>query len=473
MKFRIENLGRLDKAELEVADLTVICGENSTGKTYATYAFYGFLRMWANGPMSPHPVALSAAHALPQTGVQRVDLIKDLLPTAKEYFEEMSALYNNQLAKVFASREDYFADSSIHFTPDDIVPDVSPEYTHTVKVGSTTALIFFKEEGSTLLEITRPSGLNKPIPVFAVANLIDDVFRKLVWSQIVPEVFISSTERTGAAVFQRSLNFARDKAMSALTQMEANRQQNDPQAFVTQLFVDYQADYPLPVEDNVRLLGNLEQISKSTGKIASNHPEILKAFDAIVGGSYKSTKEGVYYIPKGSKVRLTMSESSSIVRSLLDFGFYLRHILKPGDLLIMDEPEMSLHPANQRLLTRLLARLVNAGVKVFLTTHSDYILREFNTLIVGQGHRERINAALGKEIYQEENFIAHDRVRLYTATDEKQTDNETGKKTLVHILRQEEIDPNEGMMVGSFDDEIDAMNLVQDILIQMKEEELA
>ena len=294
-----------------------------------------------------------------------------------------------------------------------------------------------------------------------------------MWSQIVPEVFISSTERTGAAVFQRSLNFARDKAMSALTQMEANRQQNDPQAFVTQLFVDYQADYPLPVEDNVRLLGNLEQISKSTGKIASNHPEILKAFDAIVGGSYKSTKEGVYYIPKGSKVRLTMSESSSIVRSLLDFGFYLRHILKPGDLLIMDEPEMSLHPANQRLLTRLLARLVNAGVKVFLTTHSDYILREFNTLIVGQGHRERINAALGKEIYQEENFIAHDRVRLYTATDEKQTDNETGKKTLVHILRQEEIDPNEGMMVGSFDDEIDAMNLVQDILIQLKEEELA
>jgi AAA ATPase domain len=316
MKFQIENLGRLDKAELEVADLTVICGENSTGKTYATYAFYGFLRMWANGPMSPHPVALSAAHALPQTGVQRVDLIKDLLPNAQAYFDEMSALYNSQLAKVFASREDYFTDSAIHFTPDDIVPDVSPEYTHTVKVGSATALIFFKEEGSSLLEITRPSGLNKTIPVFAVANLIDEVFRKLVWSQIVPEVFISSTERTGAAVFQRSLNFARDKALNALTQMEANRQQNDPQVFVTQLFVDYQADYPLPVEDNVRLLGNLEQISKSTGKIASNHPEILKAFDAIVGGSYKSTKEGVYYIPKGSKNKLTMSESSSVVRSL-------------------------------------------------------------------------------------------------------------------------------------------------------------
>jgi ABC-type multidrug transport system ATPase subunit len=139
----------------------------------------------------------------------------------------------------------------------------------------------------------------------------------------------------------------------------------------------------------------------------------------------------------------------------------------------MDEPEMSLHPANQRLLTRLLARLVNAGVKVFLTTHSDYILREFNTLIVGKGHREQINSALGKEIYHDENFLDSDRVRLYTATDEKQANPETGKKSVVHILRQEEIDPDEGMKVGSFDDEIDAMNRVQDILIQLKEEESA
>lgn len=64
MKFRIENLGRLDRAELEVADLTVICGENNSGKTYATYALYGFLRMWAQSSMAPHPMALHAANAL-------------------------------------------------------------------------------------------------------------------------------------------------------------------------------------------------------------------------------------------------------------------------------------------------------------------------------------------------------------------------------------------------------------------------
>jgi len=43
-----------------------------------------------------------------------------------------------------------------------------------------------------------------------------------------------------------------------------------------------------------------------------------------------------------------MGESSSMVRSMLDIGSYLRHIAKPGDLLIVDESESNLHPENQR-----------------------------------------------------------------------------------------------------------------------------
>ena len=46
MKFTFEKLGLLDYVEVELADLTLICGENNTGKTYVTYAIYGFLRSW-------------------------------------------------------------------------------------------------------------------------------------------------------------------------------------------------------------------------------------------------------------------------------------------------------------------------------------------------------------------------------------------------------------------------------------------
>ena len=43
MKVIIENIGVFKYAEYELADLTIICGKNNTGKTYATYALYGFI----------------------------------------------------------------------------------------------------------------------------------------------------------------------------------------------------------------------------------------------------------------------------------------------------------------------------------------------------------------------------------------------------------------------------------------------
>ncbi|MGV2390720.1 MAG UNVERIFIED_CONTAM: ATP-binding protein [Microcystis novacekii LVE1205-3] len=46
MKVKIKNLGILKQAEFSLGDLTIICGRNNTGKTYATYALFGFLYTW-------------------------------------------------------------------------------------------------------------------------------------------------------------------------------------------------------------------------------------------------------------------------------------------------------------------------------------------------------------------------------------------------------------------------------------------
>ena len=46
MKIKVKNLGPLRQAEYELGDLTIICGRNNTGKTYVTYALYGFFDYW-------------------------------------------------------------------------------------------------------------------------------------------------------------------------------------------------------------------------------------------------------------------------------------------------------------------------------------------------------------------------------------------------------------------------------------------
>ena len=46
LRVSLKNLGILKQADFSLGDLTIICGKNNTGKTYATYALFGFLLGW-------------------------------------------------------------------------------------------------------------------------------------------------------------------------------------------------------------------------------------------------------------------------------------------------------------------------------------------------------------------------------------------------------------------------------------------
>ena len=49
MKIKVKKLGVLKQAEFELGDFTIICGENNTGKTYATSALYGWFSVLRQG----------------------------------------------------------------------------------------------------------------------------------------------------------------------------------------------------------------------------------------------------------------------------------------------------------------------------------------------------------------------------------------------------------------------------------------
>ena len=46
------------------------------------------------------------------------------------------------------------------------------------------------------------------------------------------------------------------------------------------------------------------------------------------------------------------------------------------NILIIDEPELNLHPQKQLKLIELFELLVSSQVKLFITTHSDYVVRK-------------------------------------------------------------------------------------------------
>ena len=72
---------------------------------------------------------------------------------------------------------------------------------------------------------------------------------------------------------------------------------------------------------------------------------------------------------------------SSMLSELAPLLLVLKGPVGKGDHLTIDEPEAHLHPEMQRAAASFIAGVVNCGVQVVLTTHSDFFLGELNNLI--------------------------------------------------------------------------------------------
>ena len=103
------------------------------------------------------------------------------------------------------------------------------------------------------------------------------------------------------------------------------------------------------------------------------------------------------YRPDGWKEDIPLMNTSSMVSELAPVVLYLRHVVQPGETLIIEEPESHLHPAMQVEFTRQLAAVVRAGVRVIITTHSEWVLDELANLVRVSGlpksRREGIGGA--------------------------------------------------------------------------------
>ena len=106
----------------------------------------------------------------------------------------------------------------------------------------------------------------------------------------------------------------------------------------------------------------------------------------ILHGSVKVRKSAagyptLSYQPVDWKETLSFKNVSSMVAELAPVSLYLQQIVKPGDLLILEEPETSLHPEMQQEFIREIASWVDAGLKVVLTTHSDWVINELSNIV--------------------------------------------------------------------------------------------
>jgi len=214
--------------------------------------------------------------------------------------------------------------------------------------------------------------------------------------------------------------------------------------------------YPLPIRDNLKFVQSLFFRDRKLSSFIQENNYILDEFSDLIGGEYliDNENEEIKFIPRDGNLELSMMESSSSIRSLCDLGIYLKFFAEEGDLIIIDEPELNLHPENQRKLARLFAKLINSGLKILITTHSDYIIKELSILCILNSRKNILPSVneISNVKYELSNLLDLRRVNVFLSKVQNEYVN----------LYPCKINDMEGIILPTFDDTIQDINNIMD-----------
>lgn len=357
LAFKVRNLGSIREGGFVHKPLTLFCGPNNTGKTWALYSLYYFY--WRLR-------GLERGKQIPKLGT-----------------------FNKRLSETLP---DFFNSASMRIETAE----------------------FHLEDGADWKRITR-----------GAANV---------------SIFLMPAERNGLHLFFRELGTRRTALLH-----HASREKIDIRELLRDVI---RSRYAMPIAHYIDWLNDLPEIQRRKSSDFHSHAERLKK--DLAGGAYKvdARSGSIEFKPYQYKrdgiptSPLDLHVTSSTVKSLFGLWFYLEHQAQKGGLLMIDEPELNLHPDNQRKIARLLARLVNAGLNVTISTHSDYIVREFNSLIMLNQDKDK--KLQKKHAYQEDEILQPDNVGAYRFKEQ--------------AIKPFQVTPEDGIYATTFDDAINDLN---------------
>ena len=406
MEIFLENIGVVKNSKLSLDGLTVITGENNSGKSTVGKTLYSILDAVCN-------IDQKAERDRQNYIYTKLIAVKDIMDTIRFFRKPTDEM--NRYPAITCLFSDYYWNNHMEKNIVEFAYDIARELSEfdpsIIEMAAPTSRYFqrrhkTKESVLDIFEFERKKAL----------QLLNNMFRDLKKDPELIEYARESIDQTLNCEFANQIQPVKKADVESHIKLvnqnsiyfdfciKDNHIENnntpvfwsapykkvffidnpflldtaDMPKFLTLDYDEYESDSILNKDLIVKHDERLKRILRSNNKnstfakmvLDDSLVDIRKAIDSALPGSFDFSSDKEYYIHKNFKLSFsnlaTGSKMFSILKILLDRG-----ALNSETMLILDEPEAHLHPKWQNLFAEIVVMLVKKmNLCVLLTTHS-------------------------------------------------------------------------------------------------------
>ena len=486
---KVTNFGPIVEADIELRPLTVFVGPSNTGKSYLAILIYALHSLFA-GYLAPSGRLLSrrrkrgiAAESTDRLLGWLEDLPDELGPDSLSNIPPLPADVTDRVRKVIRDRDNLGSALEAEIAR---CFGVGADVTQLIKVGGDAGVqitvgrnhvgggsavpsiehefVMRGENQSCEFKTSVPPGVDLQLSTSASTLTFASTARRMQRFEKIQEPETSAGMRWADTLITALVDLATAQSAGPLSHpahylpadrtgvMHAHRA-------VVGAVIDRAASAGLVDAPSVPTLsGVMADFLRDLITIDDDGRPTLKAGDIfasalerdVLGGEVAVERSGAnyptfVYRPTGLDRELPIMTSSSMVSELAPVALYLRHYVKPGDTLIIEEPESHLHPSMQAEFALHLVRLVHAGIRVIVTTHSEWILDQLANLVrlsqLSEAEREGLRGA--------DAALSPDDVGFWLF--------KPNAKRRGSVVQELKVNPDEGGLLSGYDEVADEM----------------
>ncbi len=427
LEYNLENIGNIDKASITIKQLTIIAGENSSGKTFVTKSLYTVL----NSIYQNHLYyKLSSQFTRIISRFRYLDRELGTLSKKDLEFQEKNSLdlekielFIDEIYKCNFEEQDIIITKNIDFLIDyrQYVKSYFEDRLKTKKFQKNKHLIrhinsfILGFEGILLnrVEIITDSiasslevGLKKNFQVTKLSSIINYNSNKKLKLGIsnLGKIEVDKSEEIsfdftaqGIQQIQKVQNIVFFDSPVYVKIRKAIEKKNKLRVYNP--FEDddkYLKGYPDYI-DNLYNFIDEEYIDIADFSLISQEIQ-----EKILGKLDISRSGDITYIDdKGNKIPLSLTAMGISNIGLIDL-LLRNNIINKGSFLIMDEPEVHLHPQWQVFLAQILYKIAKSGANIIIATHSLDFLKAFENILKEENKLAEDIIAINKMPYDKE-----------------------------------------------------------------------